>query len=134
MSGADADGSGAAARADPGPPRALLAAAIEALATRLELASVELEIHLIGLLRVMLWALAAMLCALVALAFGVVALIAALWSTHRLLGLAAGSLTFVVLALLFGLLGARAFRLRPPLLAGSLAQLDTDQKRTAGAP
>jgi uncharacterized membrane protein YqjE len=134
MSGADASSTGAAPGADPGPARGLLAAGIEAMATRLELASVELEIHLIGLLHVLLWALAAMLCALVALAFGVVALIAALWSTHRLLGLVAGSLVFVILALLFGLLGARAFHQRPPLLGGSLAQLDTDRKRTMGAP
>jgi uncharacterized membrane protein YqjE len=130
MSGADADANGGT---DPGPARALLAAALEAVATRLELASIELEIHLLGLVRTLLWALAAMLCGLVALTFGVVALIAALWNTHRLLGLLAGGLAFVGLTVVFGLLGARSFRNRPPLLSGSLAQLDADQKRTLGA-
>ena len=69
-----------------------------------------------------------------ALAFGVVALIAALWSTHRLLGLLAGSLTFVVLGVVFGWLGARSFQKRPALLSGSLEQLDSDRRRAAGTP
>ena len=121
--------------AQPRPPplRGLLAAALEAVGTRLELASVELEIHLLGVLRTLLWALAAMLCALTALAFGVVALIAALWSTHRTLGLLAGSLTFVLLGVLFAWLGARSLHKRP-LLSGSLEELDRDRRRAAGTP
>jgi uncharacterized membrane protein YqjE len=133
MTGADAPSPGVHREA-PAPLRGLLAAAIEAISTRLELASVELEIHLLGVLRTLLWAFAAMLCGLLALAFGVVALIAALWSTHRLLGLLAGSLTFVVLGVVFGWLGARSFQKRPALLSGSLEQLDSDRRRAAGTP
>ena len=132
MTGADAPSPGAHREA--GPLRALLAAVLEAIGTRLELASIELEINLLGMLHALLWALAAMLCGLAALAFGVVALIAALWSTHRMLGLLAGGLSFVVLAVVFGWLGARSFHRRPGLLCDSLEQLERDRRRAAGAP
>jgi uncharacterized membrane protein YqjE len=127
--------SGAGAHPEtPGRLRGLLATVLEAIGTRLELASVELEIHLLGVLRTLLLALAAILSALLALAFGLVALIAALWSTHRMVGLVAGSLTFIVLAAVFGWLGMRSFQRRPALLSGSLDQLDQDRRRAAGAP
>lgn len=111
----------------PPPLPGLLAAAFEALRTRLELAGVELEIYLIGLARALLWALTAILCALLALAFGVVALIAVVWDSHRVLGLLAGGLTFLLLAAACGLVGARIFYRRPGILDDSLAQLDRDQ-------
>ena len=108
----------------------LMGALLDALRTRLELAGVELEIHLIGLARTLLWAVAAILCTLLALAFGVVAVIAALWDSHRVLGLLAGGLTFLVLALVCGLIGARFFQRAPGILADSVAQLDRDRQRT----
>lgn len=132
MTGADPASPGGHPRTA-GPVRGLLAAALEAVGTRMELASVELEIHLLGVLRTLLWALAAMLCALLALAFGMVALIATLWSSHRVLGLIAGGVTFVVMAAVFGWLGMRSFQRRPGLLSGSLEELDSD-RRAAGAP
>jgi uncharacterized membrane protein YqjE len=134
MSRADAGSADAAAEAQPGAVRGLLAAMLEAVSTRLELASVELEIHVLGMVRVLLWALATMLCALAALTFGIVALIAALWDTHRMLALTAGVVTFVLLAAVSAWLAVRAFYQLPPLLAGSIEQLDADQKRTRGTP
>lgn len=113
-------------------PPGLLAAGLEALRTRLELAAVELEIHLIGLARTLMWAVAAILCALLALAFGVVALIAALWDSHRVLGLLAGGLTFLLLGVACAYFGARIFYGRPGILADSLEQLDRDQRRAGG--
>jgi len=115
------------------PLRGLLAAALEALATRLDLAAVELEIHLVGLLRTFVWAVAAMVCVLLALTFGVVALIAALWSAHRVLGLLAGGLTFVALAVVFGLLAARTFRQRVGIIPSSLEQLERDRNQVGGS-
>jgi uncharacterized membrane protein YqjE len=108
----------------------LMGALLDALRTRLELAGVELEIHLIGLARTLLWAVAAILCTLLALAFGLVAIIAALWDSHRVLGLLLGGLTFLVLALACGLMGARVFQRAPGILADSVAQLERDRKRT----
>ena len=108
----------------------LMGALLDALRTRLELAGVELEIHLLGLARTLLWAVAAILCTLLALAFGVVALIAALWDSHRVLGLLAGGLTFLLLALICAVVGARFFQRRPGILADSVAQLDRDRRRT----
>ncbi len=111
------------------PVKGLLAAALEALRTRLELAGVELEIHLINLARALIWAVAAILCALLALAFGIVALIAALWDSHRVLGLLAGGFSFVLLCAICAYIGARIFRHGRGILYDSLEQLHRDQRR-----
>ena len=111
------------------PVKGLLAAALEALRTRLELAGVELEIHLINLARTLIWAVAAILCALLSLAFGIVALIAALWDSHRVLGLLAGGLVFLLLCAACAYIGARIFRRGRGILDASLEQLDRDQRR-----
>jgi uncharacterized membrane protein YqjE len=118
----------------PGTVRGLLAALLEALHTRLELAGVEMEIHLRALLRSLIWAVGAVACAMLGLAFGVMALIAALWNTHRMLALLGGTLMFIVLAAIFGYLGARALRVHPDVLEGSLEQLAEDQRRARGGP
>jgi len=117
----------------PPPLKGLLAAALEALRTRLELAGVELEIHLINLARTLIWAVAAIVCALMSLAFGIVALIAALWDSHRVLGLLAGGLTFALLCATCAYVGVRILRRGRGILDGSLEQLDRDQRK-AGAP
>ncbi len=129
------EGSAPADASSPARPpllQGLLAAALEALRTRLELAGVELEIHLIGLARTLIWAVAAILCALVALAFGVVALIAALWDSHRVLGLLAGGLAFLLVGAACAYIGARIFHRRPGILADSVEELDRDQRRARG--
>ena len=118
----------------PGALRGLFAALLEALHTRLELAGVELEIHLRALLRSLIWAVGAVACAMLALAFGMLTLVAALWSSHRMLALLGGTLLFVLLAALFGYLGARALRIHPDVLEGSLEQLAKDEHRARGEP
>jgi uncharacterized membrane protein YqjE len=125
------------AEEDPGQSHALrdlLTTALDAFRTRLDLAAVELEIHLQALARMLVWAVAAIVCGLLAVAFSVTALIAALWDTHRSLGLLAGSAMFVALAVLFGIVGARAIRGQPGILSGSLEQLDEDYKRMGTGP
>ena len=117
----------------PPPLQGLLGAVLAAVRTRLELAGVELEIHLINLARTLLWAVAAILCALLSLAFGIVALIAALWDSHRVLGLLAGGLTFALLCVTCAWIGVRIFNRGRGILDGSLEQLERDQ-REAGAP
>lgn len=121
-----------AAADPPGALRGLFAALLEALHTRLELAGVELEIHLRALLRSLIWAVGAIACAILALGFGMMALIAALWSTHRMLALLSGTLMFVVLAAVFGYFGARALRIHPDVLEGSLEQLAKDERHARG--
>ena len=118
----------------PGTVRGLIAALLEALHTRLELAGVELEIHLRALLRSLIWVVGAVACAMLGLAFAVMAVIAALWSTHRMLAFLGGTLMFIALAAIFGYLGARALRVRPDVLEGSLEQLAEDERRTRGDP
>jgi uncharacterized membrane protein YqjE len=116
----------------PGAVRGLLAALLEALHTRLELAGVEVELHLRALLRSLIWAVGAVACAMLGLAFGVLALIASLWNTHRMLALIGATLLFIVLAALFGYLGARALRVHPDVLEGSLQQLAEDERHARG--
>ncbi|HEY2339562.1 MAG TPA: phage holin family protein [Steroidobacteraceae bacterium] len=124
----------AAEAESPGAVRGLVAALLEALHTRLELAGVEVEIHLRALLSSLIWALGAVACAMLGLAFGVLALIAALWNTHRMLALLGSTAVFIALAALFGYLGARALRVRPDVLEGSLEQLAEDERRARGGP
>jgi len=118
----------------PGAVRGLLAALLEALHTRLELAGVEVEMHLRALLRSLVWAVGAVACAILALGFAMFALVAALWDTHRMFALLTGTIVFVLLAVLFGWLGARALRVHPDVLEGSLEQLAEDERRARGAP
>ena len=124
----------AAEAESPGAVRGLVAALLEALHTRLELAGVEVEIHLRALLSSLIWALGAVACAMLGLAFGVLALIAAFWNTHRMLALLGSTALLFALAALFGYLGARALRVHPDVLEGSLEQLAEDERRARGGP
>jgi uncharacterized membrane protein YqjE len=112
--------------------RSLFVSLVEAARTRLDLATVEAEIFLLRTIQMLLWALAAVACALLALAFGVVAIVAALWDTHRMLGVLSGAGLFVVLALVFGYIASRSLRGRPQMLDGTLKQLETDTLRASG--
>ena len=114
--------------------RGLFESVIEAARTRLDLAAVEAEIFVLRTLRMLLWALAALACGLLALAFAVVAVVAALWDTHRMLGVLSGAGLFVVLAAVFGYIASRTFKGRPAMLEGTLQQLETDQRRVSGNP
>jgi uncharacterized membrane protein YqjE len=114
--------------------RGLFDSVIEAARTRLDLATVEAEIFLLLTIRMLLWALAALACGLLALAFAVVAVVAALWDTHRMLGVLSGAALFVVLAVVFGYIASRTFKGRPAMLEGTLQQLEADQHRVSGKP
>jgi uncharacterized membrane protein YqjE len=112
--------------------RGLFVSVIDAARTRLDLAAVEAEIFLLRTIQMLLWAFAAVACGLLALAFSVVAVVAALWDTHRMLGVLCGAGLFVVLAGVFGYIASRTFTSKPHMLAGTLAQLETDQHRARG--
>jgi uncharacterized membrane protein YqjE len=114
--------------------RGLFAAGLDALRTRLDLASVEVEIYLLRVVQMLMWALAALACALLALVFGLVSVVVALWDSHRMAGLLGGTLLFVVLAVVFGAIGARTLRKRPSLLDGTLEQLEHDHRNAKGIP
>jgi uncharacterized membrane protein YqjE len=114
--------------------RGLLSAGLDALKTRLDLAAVEVELYLLRVVQTLLWAAAAVACALFALVFGLVSMVVALWDTHRMLALLSGTGLFVILAIAFGALSARALRNRPSILEGTLAQLEHDQRSAKGMP
>jgi uncharacterized membrane protein YqjE len=114
--------------------RGLFVTLLEAARTRLDLATVEAEIFLVRTIQLLLWALAALACALLALAFLIVAIVAALWDTHRMLGVLSGAGVFVVLAAICGYVASRTFKGRPAMLEGTLAQLGTDAERASREP
>jgi uncharacterized membrane protein YqjE len=114
--------------------RGLFVSVIEAARTRLDLAAVEAEIFVLRTIQMLLWALAAVACGVLALAFAVVAVVAALWDTHRMLGVLCGALLFIVLGGVFAFIASRTFKARPHILEGTLAQLETDQHKAGGTP
>jgi uncharacterized membrane protein YqjE len=114
--------------------RGLFESVIEAARTRLDLAAVEAEIFVLRTLRMLLWAVAAVACGLLALAFAVVAVVAALWDTHRMVGVLSGAGLFLMLAAVSGYIASRTFKGRPAMLEGTLQQLETDQHRVSGNP
>ena len=118
----------------PGTVREFFVALIEALHTRLELAGIEVEIHLRALLRSLIFAVSAVACAMLGVTCGVMALIVALWNSHRMLGLLGGMVVFIALAAILGYQGARALRVHPDVLEGSLEQLAEDERRARGGP
>ena len=117
----------------PGLVRGLLAAILDSVKTRLDLAAVEAEIYLVYVAQLLLWGFAAVACALLAIVFALTAVIIALWETHRMAGLVGSMVVLLVLAVICGMIGARIFRGRPPLLAGTLAQFEHDHRRMAGS-
>jgi uncharacterized membrane protein YqjE len=116
----------------PGLIRGLLAAILDSFRTRLDLAAVEAEIYLVYVAQLLLWGFAAVACALLALVFALTAVVIAVWTTHRMAGLVGSIVVLLVLAVICGIIGARIFRARPPLLAGTLGQFDRDQRRVGG--
>ncbi len=128
----DADEAAGAPRG-PGLVRGLLATLIDSLKTRLDLAAVEAEIYLVYVAQLLLWGFAAVACALLAIVFALTAVVIAVWQTHRMAGLVGSMVVLLVLAVACGMIGARIFRGRPPLLAGTLGQFEHDQRRVAGS-
>jgi uncharacterized membrane protein YqjE len=128
------DEPGAEARGPGGPGliRGLLAAIMDSFKTRVDLAAVEAEIYLVYVAQLLLWGFAAVACALLAIVFALTAVIIAVWQTHRLAGLVGSMVALLVLAAICGFIGARIFRARPPLLAGTLGQFEHDHRRVAG--
>jgi uncharacterized membrane protein YqjE len=116
----------------PGVVRGLLATIIGSLRTRVDLAAVEAEIYLVYVAQLLLWGFAAVACALLAIAFALTAVVIAVWTTHRMAGLIGSMVVLLVLAVICSIIGARIFRGRPPLLAGTLGQFEHDQRRVAG--
>lgn len=130
--GAEA-GAGAGMPRGPGLIRGLLGKILESFKTRLDLAAVEAEIYLVYVAQLLLWGFAAVACALLAIVFALTAVIIAVWETHRMAGLLGSIVVLVILAIICGVIGARIFRARPPLLAGTLAQFEHDQRRVSGS-
>ncbi|HVW71421.1 MAG TPA: phage holin family protein [Steroidobacteraceae bacterium] len=114
--------------------RGLFAAGLDAVKTRLDLAAVEIELYLLRAVQMVLLAVAALACALLGLVFGLVSIVVALWDTHRMAGLIGGTVLFLVLAAVAAWLSARTFRSRPPLLDGTIQQLEHDQRSARGVP
>ena len=113
--------------------RGLFTTILASIKTRLDLATVEAEIYLVYVAQLLLWGFAAVACALLALVFALTAVVIAVWETHRMAGLVGSMVVLLILAVVCGMVGARVFRSRPPLLAGTLGQFEHDQRRVGGS-
>jgi len=122
-----------AAPRGPGLVRGLIAAFLDSIKTRLDLAAVEAEIYLVYVAQLLLWGFAAVACALLAIVFALTALIIAVGQTHRMAALIGSVVVLLILAAICAMIGARIFRGRPPLLAGTLGQFERDQRRVGGS-
>lgn len=130
---AEETGGDSGAPRPPGLIRGLLGTIIDSVKTRVDLAAVEAEIYLVYVAQMLLWGFAAIACVLLAIVFALTAVIIELWQTHRMAGLLGSMAVLLVLAAICGFIGARIFRGRPPLLAGTLGQFEHDQRRASGA-
>lgn len=126
-------GEGTGGPRGPGLIRGFLGLILDSLKTRLDLAAIEAEIYLAYVAQLLLWGFAAVACALLALVFALTAVVIAVWQTHRMAGLLGSMAVLLLLAVVCGLIGARIFRARPPLLAGTLGQFEHDQRRVSGS-
>ncbi|MGH8294352.1 MAG: phage holin family protein [Steroidobacteraceae bacterium] len=130
---ADETDDGAGAPRQPGLIRGLLGVILDSIKTRLDLAAVEAEIYLVYVAQLLLWGFAAVACALLAIVFALTAVVIAVWQTHRMAGLVGSMVVLLILAGICGMIAARIFRARPPLLAGTLRQFEHDQRRMSGS-
>lgn len=122
-----------------GPIRRLFGSAANALATilalgrtRLELLTIEVQLEIRRVAEIAVWlmiALHAAILALVMLGFWIIVLF---WDSHRLFvtGIVAGC--FALVALFASLMLARRIRVKPPMLQGTLSELERDAKRLRG--
>jgi uncharacterized membrane protein YqjE len=95
--------------------------------TRLELLAVELQLEVRLLSQLLILALVALFAASMGVLLSGLAVIFAFWDTHRILASVLVVAVFFAIALIAGLVLARKFRTKPPLLAGTLAELARDR-------
>lgn len=122
-----------------GPIRRLFGSAANALATilelgrtRLELATVEVQLEIRRVAEIAVWLMLAVQAAILALFLLGFWIVVLFWDSHRLLavGLMAGF--FALLALFASLMLAFRIRTKPPLLQGTLSELERDTERLRG--
>lgn len=114
--------------------RRLLATLLALAATRLELVTTELEEEMHRLARLLLWSMATLLAASLALLLGAITVLVACWDTCRLAAAGGLTATFALAAFCGWWVVRRQLRERPPLLAATRRELESDQAALSGAP
>jgi uncharacterized membrane protein YqjE len=105
----------------------LLATGIGIAQTRIELLSTELQEEVHRVAEIMLWAAVALLAAGVALFLFALAIIFVFWDTHRVAASVGVTGTFVLIAVVAGLVLRAKVRSKPPLLDATRAELAKDR-------
>ena len=113
---------------------ALLASLLAIGRTRLELFSVELQLELQRLAALALWALVALCASVIAAVLLGLSIIIVFWDSHRILAALLVTGAFLLAAVLAVLVRRARIRSKPPILAGTLAELARDLERLGRKP
>jgi uncharacterized membrane protein YqjE len=105
----------------------LLATALTIGRTRLELLTVELQLEVQRTAALVVWTLVALFAAGAGLLLAGVTVIIVFWNSHRVLAAAIVTAVFLLLALMATAILAYKIRTKPPMLEGTLAELDRDR-------
>jgi len=97
--------------------------------TRAELLTVELQLELRRATALLVWGLVALFAALFGIVAAGFALVIAFWDTHRLLAAVLVASFYLISALVAALVLRQRVRTKPPMFAGTLAQLAEDSER-----
>ena len=113
---------------------ALLASLLAIGRTRLELFSVELQLELQRLAALALWALVALCASVIAAVLLGLSISIVFWDSHRILAALLVTGAFLLAAVLAVLVLRARIRSKPPILAGTLAELARDLERLGRKP
>ena len=106
--------------------RRMLATLIALIQTRLELVGVEIEEQLAHAASVLLWSIAAIFFASLSVLLLALTIVIAFWDQHRLLAASLVTATFVLAALIAGLVAQHRLHTRPRLLATLAREFERD--------
>jgi uncharacterized membrane protein YqjE len=112
--------------------RRMLATLIALIETRLELVGVEIEEQISHAVSLLLWSIAAIFFASLSVLLAALTIVIAFWDQHRLLAASLVTATFVLAALVAGLVARHRLQTRPRLLAMLAGEFERDAAALEG--
>jgi uncharacterized membrane protein YqjE len=106
--------------------RRMLATLIALVQTRLQLVGVEIEEQIAHAASVLLWSIAAIFFASLSVLLLALTVVIAFWDEHRLLAASLVTATFLLIALVAGLVARQRLHTRPHLLAVLAREFERD--------
>jgi len=95
--------------------------------TRLQLLTTELQEEVQEVGQLLIWSFVTIFASMMALFLGALAVIFVFWDTHRILAAVLMTATFVVIAVVAGMVLLHRVKAKPPMLDATLAELARDR-------